>query len=222
MVALGRQTGPLFEVRSTRISWLWRKKMVAGTHILSEGVPAFSTSLFNAGVLDAAGQTFVWLIIFFFASAGASAAFLTGSEISRSRSRSGVRPSRCSLASRRSSAPRPSALRRADRQGTSPTGLGYIIFGVVMMLGALVEIAIWTEAEDKALEDVARPLSRGRSVATYPSMGLRRTTSKCGLEIGRFYHVEAEVTSLASTNGPSVAVSPRNDAVCRAAINTEP
>ena len=33
------------------------------------------------GVLSAAGQTFIWIVIFFFASAGASAGYLTVSEI---------------------------------------------------------------------------------------------------------------------------------------------
>jgi MFS family permease len=37
--------------------------------------------LFNAGALDAVTQTLCWCVIFFFASAGASAAYLTVSEI---------------------------------------------------------------------------------------------------------------------------------------------
>jgi hypothetical protein len=39
--------------------------------------------LFNQGVLSAVTQTIAWDIIFFFASAGASAAYLTVSEIFR-------------------------------------------------------------------------------------------------------------------------------------------
>ena len=37
--------------------------------------------LFNAGALSAATLTACWVVVFFFASAGASAAYLTGSEI---------------------------------------------------------------------------------------------------------------------------------------------
>src|SRR6185437_380749 len=40
-----------------------------------------SAFLFNAGVLNAVTQTACWCVIFFFASAGASAAYLTVSEI---------------------------------------------------------------------------------------------------------------------------------------------
>jgi len=37
--------------------------------------------MFDAGLLNAAAQTVVWIVIFFFASAGASSAYLTVSEI---------------------------------------------------------------------------------------------------------------------------------------------
>ncbi len=40
-----------------------------------------SAFLFKAGVLNAATQTLCWCVIFFFASAGASAGYLTVSEI---------------------------------------------------------------------------------------------------------------------------------------------
>jgi len=42
---------------------------------------AISAWLFNAGLLTAITQTIAWCVIFFFASAGASAAYLTVSEI---------------------------------------------------------------------------------------------------------------------------------------------
>ncbi len=77
--AVGNLAGPL--LLGHLFDTLGRKKMIAGTYILSGTLLAFSAWLFNAGVLDAAGQTFVWIVIFFFASAGASAAYLTVSEI---------------------------------------------------------------------------------------------------------------------------------------------
>jgi hypothetical protein len=55
--------------------------MISGTYLISGSVLAFSTWLFDAGVLHAAGQTFSWIVVFFFASAGASAGYLTVSEI---------------------------------------------------------------------------------------------------------------------------------------------
>ena len=55
--------------------------MISGTYIfLSGGLLAISGWLFQNNDLSANSQTFVWVVIFFFASAGASAAYLTVSE----------------------------------------------------------------------------------------------------------------------------------------------
>jgi MFS family permease len=55
--------------------------MITLCHVAS-GVLLIGTGLlFNAGALSAATLTACWVVVFFFASAGASAAYLTGSEI---------------------------------------------------------------------------------------------------------------------------------------------
>ena len=77
--ALGNFAGPLLLGR-----WcdtLGRKPMIAGTYIIS-GILLLGTGiLFQQHQLNAFTQTFCWCVIFFFASAGASAAYLTVSEI---------------------------------------------------------------------------------------------------------------------------------------------
>ena len=45
--------------------------MIAGTYLLSGSMLAASAWLFDAGVLHAAGQTFIWIVVFFFAIAQA-------------------------------------------------------------------------------------------------------------------------------------------------------
>ena len=55
--------------------------MIAGTYLISGALLSGSAWLFDAGVLHTAGQTFIWIVVFFFASAGASAGYLTVSEI---------------------------------------------------------------------------------------------------------------------------------------------
>jgi MFS family permease len=77
--AVGNLAGPLTIGRL--FDTVRRKKMIAGTYILSGVLLAFTAWLFNAGVLNAVTQTIAWCVIFFFASAGASAAYLTVSEI---------------------------------------------------------------------------------------------------------------------------------------------
>src|SRR3954452_375110 len=58
-----------------------RKPMIAGTYILSGILLIITGFLFKGGTLNATTQTVAWCVIFFFASAGASAAYLTVSEI---------------------------------------------------------------------------------------------------------------------------------------------
>ncbi len=55
--------------------------MISGTYILSGVLLAVTAYLFDQGVLTAITQTLAWCVIFFLASAGASAAYLTVSEI---------------------------------------------------------------------------------------------------------------------------------------------
>ena len=54
--------------------------MISGTYLVSGALLAVSAWMFNNGILTAFTQTFLWVVIFFFASAGASAAYLTVSE----------------------------------------------------------------------------------------------------------------------------------------------
>src|SRR3954454_18009125 len=66
--------GPLFD------SW-GRKPMISGTYLISGALLLVTAYLFRQGTLTATTQTAAWCVIFFFASAGASSAYLTVSEI---------------------------------------------------------------------------------------------------------------------------------------------
>jgi MFS family permease len=77
--AIGNLAGPL--LLGGLFDTLGRKKMIAGTYILSGLLLTVSAGLFDAGALNATTQTIAWVVIFFFASAGASAGYLTVSEI---------------------------------------------------------------------------------------------------------------------------------------------
>lgn len=66
--------GPLFDTVGRRI-------MITATYVLSGVLLAITGYLFTRGVLSPLTQTIAWDVIFFFASAGASAAYLTASEI---------------------------------------------------------------------------------------------------------------------------------------------
>jgi MFS family permease len=77
--ALGNFLGPL--VLGRLFDSVGRKPMIAGTYILSGLLLIVTAFLFRAGTWTAETQTAAWSVIFFFASAGASAAYLTVSEI---------------------------------------------------------------------------------------------------------------------------------------------
>jgi MFS family permease len=55
--------------------------MIAGTYLVSGALLLVTAILFRNGTLSATTQTLAWCVIFFFASAGASSAYLTVSEI---------------------------------------------------------------------------------------------------------------------------------------------
>src|SRR5262249_29181625 len=76
--AAGNFLGPLVLGRLFDI--VWRRPMCASAYIVSGVLLVVSGYLFEQGTLSAAHQTLAWTIIFFFASAAASSAYLTVSE----------------------------------------------------------------------------------------------------------------------------------------------
>jgi MFS family permease len=77
--AAGNLIGPLF--LGKLFDTIGRRRMIGGTYFISGVLLVISAILFEAGALNAVTQTICWCVIFFFASAGASAAYLTVSEI---------------------------------------------------------------------------------------------------------------------------------------------
>jgi MFS family permease len=125
---------------------------------------ACSAWLFAAGVLGAAGQTFIWIVIFFFASAGASAGYLTVSEIFPIEIRAEALAVFFAIA-QVFGAIGPAFYGFLIGNGTNRAGLaiGYLVGGGIMILGGLVEIAFGIDAEGKPLEDIAAPLTEAGS-----------------------------------------------------------
>jgi hypothetical protein len=115
--------------------------------------------MFDGGHLDATTQTFCWIIIFFFASAGAT---MYVPEII------GFRPTMSQIFG----ALGPVFYGALIGTGTDRTGLfiGYVIGGAIMVLGGIVELLIGIKAEGKSLESVTKPLtSTSDEPATAPA-----------------------------------------------------
>jgi MFS family permease len=156
--AVGNLVGPLTIGRL--FDTIGRRRMIAGTYILSGLLLALSAIAFQAGLLNAYTQTACWCVIFFFASAGASAAYLTVSEIFPMEIRAQAIALFFAIA-QCFGAFGPWFYGKLIGNGSDHGALtlGYLIGAGVMIAGGLVEVFIGIDAEGKSLEDVANPLS---------------------------------------------------------------
>ena len=157
--AIGNLLGPL--LLGHLFDTVGRRKMIFLTYGLAGAVLAASAFLFHAGALTATTQTLLWCIAFFFASAAASAAYLTVSEIFPLEVR-GQAISYFFAVAQMAGAIAPSIYGLLIGNGTERTPLffGYLVGAVIMAAGGVVALIYGVDAERKGLEDVARPLSR--------------------------------------------------------------
>jgi MFS family permease len=159
--ALGNLVGPLTIGRL--FDTVGRRKMIAGTYILSGLLLAGSAVLFNAGLLNAVTQTACWCVVFFFASAGASAAYLTVSEIFPVEVRAKAIAVFFAIAqSFGAFGPWLYGELIGNGQDHFRLFIGYLIGAAVMIAGGLVAAFLAVDAEQRSLEDIASPLSAVR------------------------------------------------------------
>jgi MFS family permease len=155
--AIGNILGPLTLGRL--FDTIGRKQMISFTYIFSGILLTITGWLFLQGILSATTQTICWSIIFFFASAGASSAYLTVSEVFPLE----VRANAIALfyAISTGAAALAPTLFGALIQSGKPLNIfyGYVLGAVLMASAGLVEVFFGVNAERKSLEDVARPLS---------------------------------------------------------------
>jgi MFS family permease len=162
--AVGNLAGPL--LIGHLFDTIGRKKMIAGTYILSGVLLAITAALFQAGALTAITQTICWTVIFFFASAGASAAYLTVSEIFPLEVRAKAIAVFFAIAQCFGAlGPVIYGALIGDGKHTAPLFGGYLLGAGVMIAGGLVAAFLGVNAEGKSLEDIALPLSAVDRVA---------------------------------------------------------
>ncbi len=163
--AAGNLLGPLTLGRL--FDSIGRRKMISGTYLVSGVLLVISAILFKNGDFTATTQTIAWVVIFFFASAGASAGYLTASEV-------------FPLEVRAQSIAVFFAIAQCFGffgthlyghligNGHDPNRLfwGYLLGAGLMIAGGLVAAFLAVDAEGKSLEDIAKPLSVVRSGMT--------------------------------------------------------
>src|ERR1700759_2540089 len=156
--AVGNLLGPL--TIGHFFDTVGRRKMITGTYLLSGLLLAVSAVLFNAGLLNAITQTIAWCVIFFFASAGASAAYLTVSEIFPLEGRAKAIAVFFAIAQCFGAlGPVIYGALIGDGSQAFPLFLGYLLGAAIMMAGGVVAWFLAVDAEGKSLEDVATPLA---------------------------------------------------------------
>jgi MFS family permease len=139
-----------------------RVKMIAATYILSGAL--LGVAGFFLGSFSAVGLTAMGMVIFFFASAGASAAYLTASEVFPMETRALCIALFYAVGTAAGGIAGPlyfghlidAATASADITGIAP---GYFVGAVLMIAGGVVAIFLGVHAEGQSLEDIATPLT---------------------------------------------------------------
>ncbi|MEY2544043.1 MAG: hypothetical protein QOE81_1504 [Verrucomicrobiota bacterium] len=156
--ALGNVLGPV--VLGHFFDTIGRKKMIAATYGVSGILLALAGWLFHAGLLTAQTQTVAWTIIFFVASAAASSAYLTVSEIFPLEIRAFAIAIFYAVGTLAGGVGAPILFGWIIGTGSRDAlFIGYLVAGVLMILGAIVELWLGVAAERRPLEHVAAPLS---------------------------------------------------------------
>jgi MFS family permease len=156
--ALGNFLGPL--LLGPFFDRVGRKPMIASTYAISGVLLAIVGYLFRQGQLDAAALTACWTGIFFFASAAASAAYLTVSESFPLETRALAIALFYAVGTATGGVISPWLFGMLVGSGErSALFAGYLLGAALMVAAALTELAIGVRAERQPLESVARPLS---------------------------------------------------------------
>ncbi len=154
--ALGNFAGPL--LLGHLFDRVGRKVMIAATYALSGVLMLVIGWLFARDMVGAVALTALWSVNFFFASAGASAAYLTAGESFPLEVRARAISIFYALGTAIGGISGPALFGALIEQGARADILwGYVLGGLLMVVAALVEAAIGVKAERLSLEDVARP-----------------------------------------------------------------
>jgi MFS family permease len=156
--ALGNFLGPLMLGKLFDV--IGRRVMISFTYIVAGVGLILLGYLFQQDSVSATQLTVGWSVIFFFASAGASAAYLTVSEIFPMETRAMAIAFFYAVATGIGGIIGPALYGHNIATGNRTTVFyGYLLGAGLMILGGLTEMFIGVNAEQRGLEDVATPLT---------------------------------------------------------------
>jgi MFS family permease len=156
--AAGNFLGPLLLGRL--FDTLGRRTMIVFTYGVSGLLLAVSGYLFSIGALSARGQTVAWMVIFFFASPAASAAYLTVSETFPLEVRALAIAVFYAIGTGIGGVIGPALFGALiDTGSRNSVFAGYLLGSALMIVAAIVAWRYAVAAERKPLEQIARPLA---------------------------------------------------------------
>jgi MFS family permease len=144
---------PLFDI-------VGRRKMIAGTYGASGLLLSLTALLLGFDAFTAWTQTIAWMVVFFFASAAASSAYLTVSEIFPLEARALAIAIFYAIGTAVGGVTGPSLFGYLIGTGSiAAVAVGYAIAAILMLVAAAVEFAFGVDAEQRSLESITEPLS---------------------------------------------------------------
>jgi len=156
--AAGNFLGPLLLGRL--FDTIGRRTMIAFTYGVSGVLLALSGYLFSIGALSAQTQTIAWMVIFFFASPAASAAYLTVSETFPLEVRALAIALFYAIGTGVGGVIGPALFGALiDTGSRGSVFAGYLLGSVLMIAAAAVAWRYCIAAERRSLESIARPLA---------------------------------------------------------------
>jgi len=156
--ALGNVLGPL--VLGPLFDHIGRRRMIALTYVLSGVGLALTGWAFMEGWLDALGQALSWSALFFLASAAASSAYLTVSEVFPLEMRALAISIFYAIGTAMGGFVAPVLFGALIESGSrAAVTMGYGIGSALVVLAGLIALRFAVDAERKSLEEIATPLS---------------------------------------------------------------
>lgn len=158
IIAVGNFVGPV--VMAPLFDTVGRRPMITGTYVGSGILLLITAWLFNQGALSAVTLTACWAVVLFFASAGASSAYLTVSEIFPMETRALAIAFFYAIGTAAGGISGPLIFSALVSTGkVIDTTIAFVVGAGLMIIAGLVEIPFGVSAEQRSLEDIAAPLT---------------------------------------------------------------
>ena len=159
--AIGNVLGPI--VLGGYFDTIGRRRMICFTYVLSGSLLVVTGYLFAIGALGPVSETAAWCVIFFFASAAASSAYLTASEVFPLEVRALAIAVFYAIGTGLGGVVAPYVFGLLIGGGDPwPIFWGYAFAAALMVVAGFAALRWGVDAEGKSLEEIAAPLSQAR------------------------------------------------------------